>query len=154
MRMLPEWHFLTLIEPRNISEQGYYHVALVQGGRMAKLVIDELVYFDEIAQQIHAHPYLPDKPWVHIILKAWAKLNKGYDKLDSCPPFAFIKAFSFPDWATFNPGFEDLVTVISRIGPANRKDYFYVCHTKADPRVGQFGLIPNCAAYIITGYHQ
>lgn len=118
--MLPEWHFLSLIEPKTISEQGYYHVAVVQNGRMAKIIIDDFVYFDEIRNQIVAHPFLQDKPWVHIILKAWAKINKGYDRLDACEPFAFIKAFTFPDWAIFNPGLEDLETIISKIGPSNK----------------------------------
>jgi hypothetical protein len=104
MRMLPEWHFLSLIEPHTISEQGYYHVAVVQGGRIARLVVDDFVYFDETRGRILCHPFLPDRPWVHIILKAWAKLNRGYDRLDACEPFAFLKAFSFPDWGIFNPG--------------------------------------------------
>jgi hypothetical protein len=48
LRMLPEWHFRTLIEPKCISEQGYYHVAVVQGGRIAKIIIDDFLYYDEV----------------------------------------------------------------------------------------------------------
>jgi hypothetical protein len=58
---------------------------------------------------------------VHIILKAWAKLNKGYDRLDTCEPFSFIKTFTFPDWAIFNPGLEELETIISKIGSSNKR---------------------------------
>lgn len=79
-------------------------MAVVQGGRIAKLVVDDFVYYDEVRGEIQAHPFLMDRPWVHIILKAWAKLNHGYDRMDSAPPFSFLKAFSFPDWGVFNPG--------------------------------------------------
>ena len=46
LRMLPEWHFISLIEPKTLNEQGYYYVAAVQGGRMAKLIVDDFVYYD------------------------------------------------------------------------------------------------------------
>lgn len=33
-------------------------------------------------------------------------------------------------------------------------DFTYIVKTKDDPMVGAFGLIPNNAAYLITGYFQ
>jgi hypothetical protein len=154
MRMFPEWHYLTLIEPKTINEQGYYHVAVVQNGRIMKMIIDDCVYYDEARNQIVAHPFHDDKPWVHILLKAWAKVNGGYERLDDCEPFEFVKTFTFPDWSIFNPGLETLETIISKIGPANQKDFFYIARTKSDPNVGLFGLIPNCCSYLLTGYYQ
>lgn len=64
-----------------VNEQGFYHVAVVQSGRIAKIIVDDWVYYDEVQGQVVRHPLLEDKPWVHVILKAWAKLNKGYDRI-------------------------------------------------------------------------
>lgn len=102
--MIPEKHFLYLIEPQTINQKGFYHVAAVKEGRIIKKTVDDYVYYDEITKKVHCHPFLEDKPWVHIILKVWAKLNKGYENLPKASPFSFIKAFTYPDWSVFNPG--------------------------------------------------
>lgn len=70
-----------------INEKGYYHVATVVEGRIIKYTVDDYVYYDETTKQIHAHPFLEDKPWIHIILKVWARVNKGYDKIEQAKPF-------------------------------------------------------------------
>jgi hypothetical protein len=101
--MFPEWHFLYLIEPETVNEKGYYHVAVVKEGRIIKKTIDDYVYFDERTRRIYAHPFLEDKPWTHILLKTWAKMNKGYENILAPSPFQFAKAFTFPDWGVFNP---------------------------------------------------
>lgn len=49
---------------------------------------------------------LEDRPWVHIILKTWAKLNVGYALANEAEPFSFIQAFTFPEWSLINPGRE------------------------------------------------
>ncbi len=92
--------------------------------------------------------------WVHIILKAWAKINRGYEQLYNCEPFSFVQAFTYPDWSIFNPGLESLQTIISKIGNKNQKEHFYVAKTKSDKNVGLYGLIPGCASYVISGYYQ
>ena len=46
---------------------------------MYKEVIDDTMYFDETLDKILSHPDIEDHPWVHILLKAWAKKNKGYE---------------------------------------------------------------------------
>ena len=104
IKMIPEKHFCYLIEPQTINEKGFYHVAAVKEGRIIKKTVDDFVYYDETTRTIHAHPFLDDKPWVHIILKVWAKLNKGYENLPLASPFQFIRAFTYPDWSVFNPG--------------------------------------------------
>ena len=46
MKLLPEWHFLSLIQPKTINPLGFYHVAVVQGGRILSTVVDDYVYYD------------------------------------------------------------------------------------------------------------
>jgi hypothetical protein len=41
---------------------------------------------------------------MHIILKVWAKVSGGYEKLMESSPFSFVRNFSFPDWGVINPG--------------------------------------------------
>lgn len=83
-------------------------MAVVKSGRIIKKTIDDYIYYDENAKQIYCSPLLEDKPWIHIILKIWAKMNGGYENLAQCKPFSFLRAFTFPDWSIFNPGLEDL----------------------------------------------
>lgn len=61
-------------------------------------MIDDYMEFDTEKNEIVAHKILVDQPWMHIILKVWAKINHGYDNLYECEPFLFVKTFSFPDW--------------------------------------------------------
>ena len=153
--MIPEKHFFYLIEPQTINEKGFYHVAAVKEGRIIKKTVDDFVYYDETTRTIHAHPFLDDKPWIHIILKVWAKLNKGYENLPLASPFQFIRAFTYPDWSVFNPGLENLESVIMRFSASKKNnDFTYIAQTKQDPKVGIFGFIPQCASYLITGYYQ
>lgn len=101
--MLPFRHWCKLIEPPFINEKGFYYVVVCQNGTLTKVIIDDKFYFDEKDHKILTHPALSDHPWVHIVAKVWAKLNKGYDNLKSCPSFSFIRTFSFPDWEIMNP---------------------------------------------------
>lgn len=153
--MIPEKHFLYLIEPQTVNQKGFYHVAAVKEGRIIKKTVDDYVYYDEITKSIYSHPFLEDKPWIHIIVKVWAKLNKGYENLPTASPFQFIKAFTYPDWSVFNPSVENLETVIKQLSSSKKNnDFTYIVKTKDDPRLGKFGLIPNNASYLITGYFQ
>jgi hypothetical protein len=43
---------------------------------------------------------------MHILMKVWAKINKGYEEMLEAKPFSFIKTFSFPDWEVMNPNYE------------------------------------------------
>ena len=119
-----------------------------------KITVDDYVYYDANSRRIVAHPSLADKPWVHIILKVWAKLNKSYEESCKAVPFQFLRTFTYPDWRVFNPSLEKLETTIKNFSISQQGGYFYVGKTKSDPLVGQFGLVPNCASYIISGYHQ
>lgn len=129
-------------------------MATVVEGRILKQTVDDYVYYDEITHKIESHPFLEDKPWVHIILKVWAKLNKGYQKMELASPFQFIKAFTYPDWSTYNPCLESIENIIKLFSASNKNDFIYICKTKDDPKVGSFGLIPGCSSYMITGYYQ
>lgn len=110
--MIPANHFIYLIEPQTINSKGFYHVAAVVEGRIIKKTVDDFVYYDEITKKVHSHPFLEDKPWIHIILKVWAKINKGYEEMDQASPFDFIRAFTYPDWSIFNPGLESVETLV------------------------------------------
>jgi len=129
-------------------------VATVVEGRIIKKTIDDYVYYDEITKRIYGHPFLEDKPWIHIILKVWAHTNRGYDKMELASPFSFIKTFTYPDWSIFNPGLESIETIVKLFSNSVKNDYIYCCKTKDSEKVGEFGLIPNCASYLLTGYYQ
>lgn len=73
---------------------------------MTKEIIDDKFYYDEKENKIVTHSGLSDHIWVHIIVKMWAKLNKGYENLKNCRSFSFIRNFSFPDWDVMNPNKE------------------------------------------------
>lgn len=88
---------------------------------------------------------------MHILLKAWAKCRGSYKQLPSADPFDFIKTFSYPDWKIINPGLEDIQQLISTINPIGKRELLAVAQTKDDKNVGLYGLIPNSAAYLITG---
>ena len=87
IKLIPEWHFQYLIEPETVNGKGYYHVAVVKEGRIIKKTIDDYVYFNEHTRRIHSHPFLEDKPWIHIIVKTWAKMNRGYENIPLARPF-------------------------------------------------------------------
>lgn len=81
--MIPEWHLKNLIEPKEINDQGFYHVVVVHEGKMIKLLIDDFVMWDELRKEIVTHPFLDSsQPWLQILLKAWAKLCGGYELME------------------------------------------------------------------------
>lgn len=53
-----------------------------------------------------------------------------------------------------NPGQESVENIIKVLSNFSKNDYICFSKTKDDPKVGSFGLIPNCSSYMITGYCQ
>lgn len=43
---------------------------------------------------------------------------------------------------------------MKRFSSSNKKDYIYIGRTKSSEKIGYFGLIPDCASYLISGYYQ
>ena len=85
--MLPFFHYQKLIEPAYINPSGYYYVVMWKDGVVHKEIIDDEFYFDERLNEIEYHPLLMNHPWIHILIKAWAKKNKSYENLNHCEPF-------------------------------------------------------------------
>lgn len=71
---------------------------------MVREIIDDSFYFDDTNNELFSLAPLQNHPWIHIIVKVWAKLNQGYELLENMSPFSFIKTFTFPDWEIINPG--------------------------------------------------
>jgi hypothetical protein len=47
---------------------------------MIKLLIDDYVIWDDLRKEIVTHPFFDNsQPWLHVILKAWAKLCGSYE---------------------------------------------------------------------------
>ena len=61
-------------------------------------MIDDYIEYDTEKNEIVGYKIIQNQIWMHIILKVWAKINHGYEKLYECEPFLFVKAFSYPDW--------------------------------------------------------
>lgn len=101
-------------------------------GNIVKEIIDDYVYYDEGLKRVHCHPGLLNEPWVHIIIKIWIKL-KGYEAMESCEPFEFVKTFSYPDWLVINPIAEPLETLISKFHKLKDDSFYYIARTKPEP---------------------
>jgi hypothetical protein len=54
---------------------------VLKDGVLVKEVIDDTFYYDENGGCLYTHPELQNYPWVHILIKVWAKIKGGYKNL-------------------------------------------------------------------------
>ena len=90
-------------------------------------------------------------PWELILMKAWAKKLRGYNRVVSnTRAFEFIENFSNPTWKYYNLT-KSLNLFLNRYTSFNRFRFAkIVLKTKDEERLREHGLIPNSASYEIV----
>ena len=78
-------------------------------------------------------------PWQIILLKHWAKVSGGYDKVKNGKPFEFIESYTNSNWKYFNLSIEGIKFLQTYNGKVHLGKF--VCKTKFSNEVRDSGLV-------------
>jgi hypothetical protein len=87
--ILPIEHYKSLFLTQEFTKHGLYEVIINQNGRFETDVVDDWVpVYEETQEPIWGMDI--NSAWQVILLKFWAKKNKGYSQVKRISPFRFI----------------------------------------------------------------
>ena len=86
---------------QDFTSHGLYQIIINQNGRFETDVVDDLIpVYEETLDPIWGMDI--EHAWQIILLKFWAKKNRGYNKVKEIPPFQFIQFFTNSNWKYYN----------------------------------------------------
>ena len=94
-------HYKSLFLTQDFVSHGLYEIIINQNGRFQTDVVDDWVpVYADTLEPIWGMDM--EHAWQIILLKFWAKKNRGYRNVKSIPPFRFIEFFTNSNWKYFN----------------------------------------------------
>ncbi len=86
---------------QDFVSHGLYEIIINQNGRFETDVVDDWIpVYEDSMEPIWGMDL--EHAWQIILLKFWAKKNRGYYNVKLIPPFRFIEFFTNSNWKYFN----------------------------------------------------
>ena len=130
----------------------YILVANIDGRFEVISVDDRIPIYKKNLEPVWGLGY--SNPWELILLKAWAKVKKGYHNVKKAKPFEFVETFSHNIWKYFNIS-KDSKKFLNYYHESGRfKHGKIILKTKKEEEVLKKGLTAGSASYELKAIHE